>query len=40
MLISMKKIIRTNNLSERVKVEYKDEVGQVSKTFNIMISDL
>ncbi len=40
MLNSMKNIIKTNNLTERVKVEYKDEVGQVSKTFNIMIEEL
>ncbi len=40
MLESMKRIIETDNLNERVKIEYNDEVGQLSKTFNVMLMSL
>lgn len=40
MLASMKRIIKTNTLDERVKIEYNDEIGQLSRTFNIMIAEL
>ncbi|HUI72412.1 MAG TPA: adenylate/guanylate cyclase domain-containing protein [Spirochaetia bacterium] len=34
---TMKKIIDTNDLSQRVTVEYKDEVGDLAQTFNLMV---
>jgi len=37
---TMKDIISTNDLSERVVVEYKDEIGQLAQTFNIMVNGL
>jgi len=37
---AMKRIIASNDLSERVPVEYDDEVGQLSHTFNVMLSEL
>jgi adenylate cyclase len=37
---TMKDIISTNDLSERVVVEYHDEIGQLAQTFNIMINGL
>ena len=37
---TMKNIISYNNLSERVVVEYQDEIGQLAHTFNLMISEL
>ena len=37
---TMKDIISTNDLSERVLVEYKDEIGQLAQTFNIMVNGL
>ena len=37
---AMKRIIASNDLSERVPVEYNDEVGQLSHTFNIMLTEL
>lgn len=40
MLKSMHKIIETNNFDERVEVKFRDEVGELSQTFNIMISEL
>jgi class 3 adenylate cyclase len=36
----MKDIISTNDLSERVVVEYHDEIGQLAQTFNLMIENL
>jgi class 3 adenylate cyclase/HAMP domain-containing protein len=37
---TMRDIISTNDLSERVVVEYHDEIGQLSQTFNLMIENL
>ena len=37
---TMRHIITTTNLSERVAVEYDDETGQLAHTFNIMIGEL
>lgn len=39
-VFAMKKIITTNDLSGRVPVEYKDEIGSLAQTFNIMIEEL
>ncbi|MBN2048825.1 MAG: HAMP domain-containing protein [Spirochaetales bacterium] len=36
----MKDIIQYNDLSRRVEVEYKDEIGELANTFNIMITEL
>ncbi len=37
---AMRRIISSNDLNERVPVEYKDEIGQLSHTFNIMLGEL
>jgi adenylate cyclase len=37
---TMKDIIKYNDLSERVVVEYKDETGELAHTFNIMVGEL
>ena len=37
---AMRRIIDSNDLSERVPVEYKDEIGQLSHTFNLMLIEL
>jgi class 3 adenylate cyclase/HAMP domain-containing protein len=37
---SMKHIIEKNDLTESVPVYYKDEIGQLSHTFNIMLENL
>jgi len=37
---TMKQIISSNDLSQRVNVEYKDETGQLAHTFNLMVSEL
>ncbi len=37
---TMKNIIGSSDLSARVDVEYHDEIGQLSHTFNIMIGEL
>ncbi len=37
---SMKQIIMTNDLGERVEVEYRDEIGQLAQTFNLMVEGL
>jgi class 3 adenylate cyclase/HAMP domain-containing protein len=37
---TMKNIISTNDLSERVLVEYPDEIGSLAQTFNLMITEL
>jgi class 3 adenylate cyclase/HAMP domain-containing protein len=37
---AMRRIISSNDLSERVPVEYKDEIGQLSHTFNVMLGEL
>ncbi|MCK5674688.1 MAG: HAMP domain-containing protein [Spirochaetales bacterium] len=39
-VLAMKKIIITNDLSERVPVEYSDEIGALAQTFNIMAGEL
>lgn len=37
---AMRRIISSSDLSERVPVEYKDEIGQLSHTFNMMLGEL
>ncbi len=37
---TMRHIISNADLSERVQVEYRDEIGQLAHTFNIMIGEL
>lgn len=37
---AMRKIIEESDLSERVAIEYSDEIGQLSHTFNIMLGEL
>jgi class 3 adenylate cyclase/HAMP domain-containing protein len=37
---AMQKIIDENDLEQRVPVEYKDEIGQLSHTFNLMLEEL
>lgn len=37
---TMREIITTTNLGERVAVEYDDETGQLAHTFNIMLGEL
>ena len=37
---AMLRIIASNDLSERVSVEYKDEIGRLSHTFNMMLAEL
>jgi adenylate cyclase len=37
---AMKDIISTNDLSKRVVVEYRDEIGQLAHTFNLMVGEL
>ncbi len=37
---AMRRIIESNNLKERVPVVYKDEIGQLSHTFNLMLEEL
>jgi len=37
---AMEKIISTNDLSNRVQVEYSDETGKLAHTFNIMVGAL
>ena len=39
-ITSMKSIIVSNDLSERVDVEYHDETGELAHTFNIMVEEL
>ncbi len=36
----MKKIITTNNFSAQVPIQFRDEIGQLSNTFNVMIREL
>ena len=40
MVTAMKEIITYNDLSARVAVEYKDEIGDLAHTFNLMIEEL
>jgi len=37
---AMQRIISSNDLSERVPVEYADEIGKLSNNFNIMLGEL
>jgi len=37
---SMKRIIGSNDLSERVLIDYHDETGEMAHTFNIMLGEL
>jgi adenylate cyclase len=37
---TMRSIISTNDLSQRVVVEYHDEIGQLAQTFNLMVGEL
>lgn len=37
---SMRKIIQSSDLSERVPIQYRDETGELAHTFNIMIGEL
>lgn len=37
---TMTDIISTNDLSERVVVEYRDEIGSLAQTFNLMVGEL
>jgi len=37
---TMRGIIEENDLSQRVAVEYRDEIGNLANTFNIMVSEL
>jgi class 3 adenylate cyclase/HAMP domain-containing protein len=37
---TMKEIISTSDLSKRVVVEYRDEIGQLAQTFNLMVGEL
>jgi class 3 adenylate cyclase/HAMP domain-containing protein len=37
---TMKNIIATNDLSQRVLVEYHDEIGGLAQTFNLMVGEL
>jgi class 3 adenylate cyclase len=39
-VVTMKGIISTNDLSGRAVVEYHDEIGQLAQTFNIMVEGL
>lgn len=40
MLKSMHRIIDTNNFDERVDIVFRDEVGDLSQTFNVMVTEL
>ena len=40
MMTAMKDIISTSDLSERVVVEYNDEIGRLARTFNHMVGQL
>jgi class 3 adenylate cyclase/HAMP domain-containing protein len=40
MVMAMKRIIDSGEMSERVEVEFPDEIGTMSHTFNIMLDEL
>lgn len=40
MVALMNEVSQTNDLSQRVDVEYKDEIGAMARTFNVMLSEL
>jgi len=37
---TMRQIITSNDLSARVQVDYRDEIGEMSQTFNVMVGEL
>lgn len=37
---TMRQIISSNDLSARVQVDYSDEIGEMSQTFNVMVGEL
>jgi adenylate cyclase len=37
---TMRQIITSNDLSARVQVDYSDEIGEMSQTFNVMVGEL
>lgn len=37
---SMRKIIQSSDLTERVQIDYKDETGELAHTFNLMLGEL
>ena len=37
---AMRGIISSNDLSDRVRVDYRDEIGEMSQTFNVMVGEL
>lgn len=37
---SMRDVISTNDLSQRVPVAFRDEIGEMSQTFNVMLGEL
>ncbi|HEY9594283.1 MAG TPA: adenylate/guanylate cyclase domain-containing protein [Spirochaetia bacterium] len=39
-VVAMRDVMSTNDLSRRVVVEYADEIGQLAQTFNIMVDGL
>lgn len=40
MVRTMQEIIHDNNLDRRVDVEYRDEIGRMAQTFNVMLAEL
>jgi adenylate cyclase len=40
MVVTMEDIIRSNDLSQKVDVEYQDEIGTMAHTFNVMLEEL
>ena len=40
MVVSMKRIITSSDMSERVEVSFQDEIGNLAHTFNIMLQQL
>jgi len=40
MVTLMNEVTETNDLSQRVDIEYKDEIGAMARTFNVMLSEL
>jgi len=40
MVALMNQVTETNDMSQRVDVEYKDEIGAMARTFNVMLSEL
>jgi adenylate cyclase len=40
MVVTMEDIIRSNDLSQKVDVEYQDEIGTMAHTFNLMLEEL